>query len=296
MKSTFYTLLLLTTAGFTLFSQTQIVIENSKWGIKENDSYLIQPVYDTIFNFDSTQQVCLACFKIKQASASKFIKTTRIYYSCNYLNKQAQRLIVRNVSGDTCSLFSLNKTTVNNYLQNQELFAVTSKGKKNLVKKNFKQFTFKGYSEITPSEDKNLFYTQIVNDADVTVSSIINPLEQELVPYHFSAIKLNTDDSLIIACSAGVYITTEDAVYDFDGRKKESSHRHIDFATKHFLIHKFFEPKEYFVFYNIETKEEVKMNCEEVKPHKKDEILIRIKKDWYLYDLKTNQKVPYKHS
>ena len=61
------------------------------WGLgmafnKENESVIIPAVYDTIFNFDSTGQVCMACYKVKSASASKFIKVMTTTYVCRYLN------------------------------------------------------------------------------------------------------------------------------------------------------------------------------------------------------------------
>ena len=67
-------------------------------------------------------------------------------------------------------------------------------------------------------------------------------------------------------------------------------------ATKHFLIHKIFEPKEYYIIYNIATKEEKQLIADEVKFFMNDEILLRQKNDWYLYDLNTHQKKPYKPS
>ena len=58
-----------------LRSQTVPFKQNLKWGIKENETVIIKPVYDTIFNFDFTGKVCLACFKARGVSANKFIKT-----------------------------------------------------------------------------------------------------------------------------------------------------------------------------------------------------------------------------
>lgn len=277
-------------------SQTQTVKENTKWGIKENDSFIIPAVYDTIFNFDSTNKVCLACFKFKKASSSQFIKTMSTSYSCNYLDKKAQRLITRSEQGDTLSVFSLGKNTVSNYQSNQTIFVVSSKGKKNLVDKNFKQLTFKGYQDINLSNDKNFYFGQIINEADVVVDGLVNTKEREIIPFNYSIIKINTSDSLIIACSAGIRMNSEDFVFDYEGRKKEGSYRHIDMATKHFLIHKIFEPKEYYIFYNLETKQETNLTADELKVYRHDEILVRIKKDWYLYDLNTNIKTPFKKS
>lgn len=276
-----------------IISQTQTIKDYLKWGIKEQDTFIVPAIYDTIFNFDSTSRVCLGCFKIKKASASKFIKTLSTSYACNYLNKKNERLIIKDENGDTTSVFSMGKTTVNNYLQNQNLFVVSAKSKKNIIDKNFKQITYKGYYDISLSKNRGFYNTQIINEGDVIVSGLINTMEREIVPYNYSTIKVNTSDSLIIACSAGIRMNSEDVVFDYEGRKKEASFRHIDVATKHFLVHKIFEPKEYYILFNLETKAETTLSADEVNFYLNDVILLRIKKDWYLYDLNTNQKKPF---
>ncbi len=276
------------------FAQSRTFKEHSKWGIKESEQILIPAVYDTLFNFDSTDKVCLACFKIKKASNNQFIKTMSTTYSCNYLNKKGQRFIARTEFGDTLSVFSLGKKTVTNYQSMQNIFVVSAKSKKNLVDKNFKQLTFKGYNDISLSNDPDFYFAEIINEGDVVVSGLINTMEREIIPFNYSVIKINTGDSLITACSAGIRTNSEDVMFNYEGRRKEASYRHIDLATKHFLIHKIFHPKEYYIFYNLETKQETMLSADDVKIYKHDEILVLLKKDWYLYDLNTNIKTPFK--
>lgn len=295
MKSTFGILVLLFLLSVkSLQSQCRIEKQNSKWGIKENETFIVPAVYDTIFNFDSTNRVCLACFKIRKAASSQFIKTMTTSYACNYLNKKAERFVARSEYGDTLSVFSLGKSTVASFQGNQDIFVVTAKGKKNLINKDFKQLTFKGYQDVSVSNDKNFYFAQILNEGDVLVSGLINTMEREIVPFNYSTIKINTSDSLITACSAGIRANSEDVVFDYEGRKSEASYRHIDMATKHFLIHKIFEPKEYYIFYNRESKQETTFTADELRIHAHDEIIVRVKKDWYLYDLNTNKKIPFK--
>src|SRR5687768_17147769 len=83
-----------------------------KWGIKDDQQVIVAPVFDTIHGFDSTNTVCLACYKTKAASANKFIKVMVTTYSCNYLSRQGQKLYVKTTSNDTCSVFSLAKNSV----------------------------------------------------------------------------------------------------------------------------------------------------------------------------------------
>src|SRR5687767_4744795 len=108
-------------------SQTATFTENKKWGIKENEKIIIPAVYDTIFNFESSGRVCLGCQRVKNSSSSKFIRITTSSYTCNYLNQNNQRLIIRNRAGDTCSSFSLGRHTVQQYNGPSEIFAVGAK-------------------------------------------------------------------------------------------------------------------------------------------------------------------------
>ena len=65
-------------------------------------------------------------------------------------------------------------------------------------------------------------------------------------------------------------------------------------ATTKFIIHKIFEPSEYYIVYTINTKEEKVLNILEVKQYSANEILIRIKNDWFIYNLSSGEKKPYK--
>jgi hypothetical protein len=275
-------------------AQTVPFRENTKWGIKENEQVLIAPVYDTIFNFDSTGRVCLACFRHKSASTNKFIKVTTTSYSCNYLNKKNERLIIRNTMNDTFSVFPLSKNIIRLYDHNQPYFTVSAGNKKHLLYKNFQQITFRGYHDVSLSPEPRFYYTHYINEGDIVLAGLTNEREEEVIPHRYSVIKVNTSDSLIIACSAGVRNNAEDEIFDYEGKKITSTYRHIDLATRNFLIHKIFEPREYYILYNMSTKEEKQLSADEIRLHEHDLILVRQKKDWYLYDLTTHQKKPFK--
>ena len=272
-------------------SQTQSFKENLKWGMKENESVIIPAIYDTIFNFDSTGQVCMACYKVKSASASKFIKVMTTTYVCRYLNKKNEKLVIKNLNNDTSSVFAYTKHALKQYMGNSPFFVVSTKDKKkNLLSKSFKQLTFNGYYDINPSPEPGFYLTHFMNDGDIILAGLINEKEEEIISNNYSTIKMNISDSLIIACSAGVRINADDEVFNYKGKKLLGTFRHLDFATKNYLIHKIFEPKEYYVFYNIATREEKTITADELKLLEHDTILIRQKSDWYVYDLKTNQK------
>lgn len=277
-------------------SQTLTFKENGKWGIKENENPIIPARFDTIFNFDSTGKVCLACFKIVTSSPNKFIKVISTSYSCNYLNKKNQRLVIRNQQNDTCGVFSLGKNTLKQYLNKDYYFTAGTKSKKFLVDKDFRQITFKGYHDIRFCEEPKFYMAQMINEGDMVVAGLLNEREEVLIAFEYSSLKLNTRDSLIVACSAGLKLKTEDDIFNYEGKKLISSHRHVDLATKNFLVQHVFEPKEYFVIYNILTREEKILNADEANLYQENEILIRIKRDWFIYNMVSGEKRPFKQT
>jgi hypothetical protein len=295
LKFAFYILVFMC-SGFSqnLHSQTVPFKENMKWGIKENEHVIIKPVYDTIFNFDNAGKICLACFKAKALSPNRFIKTYTINYSCNYLNRQGDRLKIKTDEADTCSVFSLGKNTIKQYNDNINYFVAFSKNKKYLVAKDLNQSIFKGYSEIYVSPESKFIITEIKNEANITYSGLINFKQELIVPYLYSGIKVNPIDSLIVGCSAGVGNNGDDDIYDYNGKKLASYKRHIDMATKNFVIYKIFEPKEYYILFNPKTKEESTFTAEELTPFARDEVLLKAKNEWFTFNLTTKQKKPYK--
>jgi len=275
------------------FSQTKTYKENGKWGIKENDKVIIKPVYDTIFNFDSTSKVCLACAKIKGANPNKYIKTPSITFNCNYLNKNNDRLIIKQFGTDTCSIFSLHKNSVSQYLNNNNYMTVAVKNHKHLVYKNFTQITSKGYDEIYFSSEPEFLIAENKNEGNALLSGLINKKEEEIIPFVFSHIKVNSRDSLIIACTTGQGPNSEDDVFNYKGEKIAAYKKHIELATKEFIVHKIYSPKEYLIIYNIKTKEEKVEYAQEIYLYKEEELLMMNEGHWFLYDMKTHKKSPY---
>jgi hypothetical protein len=273
-----------------LRAQTSTFKEKNHWGIKDKEGIIIAPVFDTIFNFDETGKVCLACFKLKSASANKIIKTSTITFACNYINNKGQKLRVKDGNNDTCSVFSLSKNTVKQLNDNPVSFAVAVKNRRHLVTKDFKQLTFNGYFDISPSIDPAFYNIQQMDESEIVMAGLVDINEKEIIPCRYSHIRINPVDSLIMCCTAGVRDGSEDDIFDYSGKKVNSHRRHIEMATKNFMIQKVFEPKEHYVIYNIKTKEEKNLQANEVVFFDHDQILIRIKDDWYVYDLITNQK------
>lgn len=268
--------------------------ENLKWGIKESEKVIIRPIYDTIFNFDVSGKVCLACFKAKAPSANKFIKTVTVIYSCNYLNKVGERLKIRTDETDTCTVFALSKTTIKQYTENPDYFIVSSKSKKYLIGKDFSQSITKGYNEIYLTAEPKFVITETKNEANIVYTGLIDLKGDEVIPFQYSGIKINHIDSMIVGCSAGIGVNGDDDIYDYNGKKLASYKRHIDMATKNFVIYKIFEPKEYYILLNIKNKEETIFSADEVLPFEKDAVLLRTKNEWFDFNLASKQRKSYK--
>jgi hypothetical protein len=291
----FRLLIVLALASGQMQSQTTPFREQ-KWGIKENNSVLIPPVFDTLFNFDPTGKVCLACFRVKGSSGNKFIKVTTVNYACNYLDRSDSRLIVRNHEGDTCSVFSLTKAGVRQLNENSAYFTANQKGKKHLVTKNFRQLTHKGYEDVSVSPDPLFYLAWQKNEMETVFAGVIDTTEKVIVPFQYAVVKVNTEDSIILACSSGVRDNADDDLYNYRGKRIESARRHVEWATRNFLVHKLYEPREHLVIYNRATHQEKEIQAEEVQAHSADEILLKHGSEWFLYDMNKNLKKPYKPS
>ena len=287
-------LFILLHASVATYSQTFPFKENNKWGIKEHDLVIVPAIYDTVLNFDKNKLVCLGCFKTKNVSTNKFIKVSSTNYYCNYLNTTSTRLVIKTSKKDTCSVFLLGKSTFKQYTENDTVFKVSVKNKKYLVRKNFKQLTFGNYHDIDLCDDPNFYVTQVLNEADVPLFGLTNTKGETIIAHEYSGIKLNPFDSLIMVCGASTRNNSEDYVFDYTGKKISSHRHHIDLATKKHILFKVFEPKEHYLEHNTETKEEKELVADEVKFYKTEEILIRIKNTWYLYNLATKEKTEFK--
>lgn len=272
--------------------EAQITRENGKWGFKKEGAFLIQPMYDTIFGFDSTNKVCLACQKDKTANANKFIKVTITKHLCHYYDVYGNKLMIRNQSNDTFTVFSRTKNSIAQYNNNSFFFTVTAKGRKYLLTKDFRQQTFNTYQEIRTCEEPLFYLAEQQNEFEQQLSGLVNTREDVIVPFAYAELSFNTDDSLIIACTGRSALNAADDVYDYKGKRVATSNRHLEKATSHFLIQKIYEPKEQFIILNLETKVETPLFADEVKYFQGDEILVKIKNDWFIYDLATNQKRP----
>ncbi len=293
MQRIFFTLSLLFT--FQIVVSQQPFKDNQKWGIKNGENIIIAPLYDTIFNFDKNNKVCMACFKSKSTNTNKFIKVTSINYFCNYLNSDSKRLVIKTSSRDTCSVFQLTKTSVQHYTDYDKVFRVKVNNHMYLIRKDFKQLSFRSYFDIDLCDDPGFYIAQGLNEVDVPMYGLINTKEEIIIPFNYSGIKINPSDSLVMVCGTGYGAGTEDYVFDYSGKKLQSYKHHVELATKEYIVFKTFEPEEYYFSLCLETKEEKKIEAEEIKFYKENTLRLRIGTTWYLYNLKTEEKSEIKN-
>jgi hypothetical protein len=279
--------------AFTAFSQSFPFEKNGKWGMRDSALVVIPAKFDTIFGFDPTGKVCLGCFEIKKNASNKFMRVTTVVYACNYLNPSNKTLVIKDGLGDTCSVFSFGKQSVAQYSTTNNIMMVSVKGVRNLVTKDFRQLTYKGYHNIYVSPDPNFYFCEYQSESETIFTGIVDKAEDEIVPYKYSSIRFNTSDSIIVCCSAGL-INGSDDLYDYEGHRVFSTNRHIEHATKHFVVQKTFEPQPQYFLLNRVTGDDKLVDADEIKLDNKNEILIRKKTAWFSYNPVTGEKKPFK--
>jgi hypothetical protein len=277
------------------FSQPVIKRGESGGWILSSNGKKISGTYDTIYDFDKSGKVCMGCFKRRTQLPNKLIKVYSTTYSCNYLNNKGVRLQIKTPSNDTCSVFGLTKTSVTDK-DADELFPVSVSNRRYLVNRDFRQLTFGGHNDIHGSGFDGLYIAEELNASETPMSGVINSNEITVIPLKYSTVKVNTDDSLIIGCTAGVKINGEDDIFSVKGQRRSSFRKHIHLATRSFAVLKLFEPEEKFFVYNFNTQVESPLAADEVKLYRDQNIMIRLKRDWYLYDIVTEKKSFFKSS
>lgn len=292
----FYLLFCLTWKSF--YSQTEVFKEKEKYGIKEKGIVVVPAVHDTVFNFDSTGKVCMVCTKTRTAHPNKFIKTPVLSWHCTYLNKKGSKLKIKLESGDSTDVFTLQKASRQLFEGNSPYMTVAVKDKsmhdhRYMCTKDLEQLTFKAYEEIHFSPGELFFVGKIRNENNSMYEGLLDRKEELILPFKYSHIKFNPIDSFIIGCTAGQGTNSEDDIYGYNGKKIASYHRHIEVATKKFVVEKVFKPEEYLVILNLETKEEKKEHAEEVQYFSDDKVLMANDGHWFTYELATGKKKAY---
>jgi len=261
-------------------AQYALFKKNNKWGATNNGAEFIEPIYDTILPFDSIKKICMVCVKTEKPATNKFIKMNNKIILCKYINHKKENLVLK-IKNDTCTYFNYNKNVFNYYTNNKDYIVVSARDKKYIVTNQFQQISFTGYDEIIPLSITNHFLIETKTVGSAYLNGVMDATEKIIVPMEYTHIKSNPFDTLFIGCTAQIRVNGEDDVLDITGKKVHTFHRHIDNATKNFIIHKIFEPHEYYVIYDLATKKERIVEAEDITYLGNDVVNIKYKGKFY---------------
>lgn len=266
---------------------------NGKWGFKKGESTVIEPQYDTVFGFDQTNTLCLAG-KINAAkrSINPLTKQIKIEYNYFYINPKNEKLFVRTSGTDSTTEVMLTKQIVNQYLNNNTAFVAMVGNKKFLVSKKGGTISTQTYDNINFTKNPG-FYTTENKDLknNQVYVGLIDAGGKQIIPAVYSKISINTSDSLIYCCTAGVKFNGSDDVYNYGGGKVHSSSKHIHTVSKKHVIYKLFESENSYLLFDMVSGKEKQLKAEWVY-YLKNETLVIFDGDWYFYDLKTDKRFP----
>lgn len=273
-------------------NKPQTFLKGKKMGCNWNGKEIIPPIYDTIFDFDNTNAICLACNEVKKNN-NKFIKVAVKSFECKYLNKENKSLYIKKNLKDSSNVFNIHRNTVKQYQSSNPYFVASMGTKKYLVSKNFTLVTPTPFNEIYFTREKMFFITEIKTENNAILLGLINTENKLIVPSEYSKIKVNDTDSLIIACSSQSKVNGEDDVYNYQGKKVHSFRRHIEYATKKYIVYHIFEPNEFFIVLDRKSNEEKPINGQNVLYVKDDTFAVKSEGNWFYYDIVKNTKTPF---
>lgn len=266
----------------------------NKWGYRLRGEVLITPQYDTAFPFDRTGRIAMA--GIRSAARTEVNPLTgeeRPLMEYSFINRDNARLSLKLLpSPDSVSLFPSQQELSLGYLSASPVFKVLYGQKVWLFNKQGKQLSA-GFDDIYPAGAENRFFiTETYSEWDkevVRVKGLIDTSGRTIVSCEKKHIRINTEDSVVYACSAIFNRRLSDEVFDYKGTLVYSNKHHIEFAAKGLYVYTLYEPKEAFVvagnskdLYSIEGQHFCNLK------HKK--ALIVDRDSWLLVNLQTGKK------
>jgi hypothetical protein len=279
MKNSLIMMILLFFSG-ALAAQMSPFKKNNKWGYAKDGAELIPAIYDTILPFDSIKKICMACVRSHKPQPNKFMKINTLVLMCKYLNEKNESLVIK-VKNDTVNYFSYHKKAFEYYSQYNNYLVVSARDKKYVVDQTFKQITFNGHDEIIPSSIKDHFIIENKTMGTSYLNGVISVAEKQVVPMEYTHIRSNPFDTLFIGCTAQIKLNGNDDVLDITGKKVHSFNRHIDNASKNFIIHRVFEPHEYYIILELKTRKEKIIHAEDITYLGDDNVNIKIKGKYF---------------
>jgi hypothetical protein len=266
----------------------------NKWGFKQGDKTLIEPQYDTVFDFDITDRIALVgklnTFK-RSASLTKEIRKEYIY---NYITPQNTKIYITlaELKEPVCD-FIISKNPTSQYISGKNYFMANYSGKKVLFNKNGKQITDRSFDNVNFTKVDSFFTVETKDPVSGhSFVGLINWQGKQILPLNYSKISFNTFDTLIYTCTAGIRFNGSDDVYNYKGERLHVHTKHIQCASKNFTIFKLFESENSYIILDNKTGKEKSIKAEWIYYLKNDTIVL-LDDDWFFYDLKTEKKAPF---
>jgi len=287
LRLTITVLITFTTA--CVFSQTISAFKSQgKWGFKKGEAVIIEPQYDSVFGFDQTGQICLVGNEeAAKRSINSLTKQVRKEYTFNYINSKNQKFYFKPQLGlDSSCNVNVNKQTAFLYLGKNDVFVVSVNGKKMLWSKKGNMVSSTSHDNINFTKVPGLYTFE-----ESSVWGLMNKTGKQLIPPTYSKINFNTIDSVIYCCTAGSKYNGSDDVYNYKGEKIHSSNKHIQCASKNYLIYRLYASENSFIVFDIKENKEKALKAEYVY-YLKDNKVAMLDEDWFIYDLKTEKRTP----
>lgn len=269
-------------------------LSGNKWGYRLHGEVLIKPQYDTAFPFDQTGQIAMA--GIRNTSRTEINPLTgeekHVTDYC-FINRDNARLSLKlQTSSDSVSVFPAQQELSLDYLSASPVFKVLYGQKVWLFNKQGKQLSA-GFDNIySAGTGSRFFITETYSEWDkevVRVKGLIDTSGRTIVNCEKKHIRINTEDSVVYACSAIFNRRPSDEVFDYKGTLIYSNKHHIEFAAKELYVYVLYEPKEMFVVAG-RTKDLYSIEGQHFYDLKHKKALIVDRDTWLLVNLQTGKK------
>lgn len=262
-----------------------------KWGYKQGDRILVSPQYDTAFAFDKYNKIALVANKNRLSKTINPLSgSEEIVYDYFFIDRNNHKIELKeNASAKPIYTFDYQQDLHLNYLNTKDDFKIIYNSKVYLFTKDGKQVCY-GYDDIQPSVSENMFIVEDVLSRfkeTERVYGVITKTEGEILKPKFHGVKLNLEDSLIIACNAVFNYSLADEVFDFKGKLIYSNKNHIEYASKTLKVMKVFEPEEHYEFFKDASLKKNELSGEEFKLINYRKAIIIDKERLVLVDLET---------
>lgn len=210
-----------------------------------------------------------------------------------FVKRNNARLILKLLpTSDSVQAFPAQQELSMNYLSASPVFKILYGQKVWLFNKQGRQLSA-GFDDIfSTGVDGRFFITENSSTWDkdvVRIKGLIDTSGRTIVNCEKKRICINTEDSVVYACSAIFNRRLSDEVFNYQGTLIYSNKNHIEFAAKDAYLYEIYEPKEMYMVAN-KTKDLYGIEGQQFYSLKHKKALIVDKENWFLVNLQTGKK------